>query len=130
MPEFADPETLIAAWLHTTTAIKIWADPRLPANERFTAPIAHLQRGAGNGDSPLSIDDVLLDCNVYAATADHARIAQNAIWQAIVFQLPLHTFPNGVFVKSTSAPTRPFWAPDPTLYRRTATYRIILHGLV
>lgn len=130
MTAYADPETLLADWLHTQLGIKAWADPNLPDNWRFTAPIAHIQRGAGIGAAPLSLDDVTLDVDVYAANADHARDTAAGIWSAMVFTLPLTTFPNGIFVKSSSATMQPIWAPDPKIYRRSATYRVILHGVI
>lgn len=130
MTAYADPELLVADWLRDTLSIKVWRDPKLPGNEPFTAPLTHVQRGAGLGASPLTLDDVTLDVDVYAAAADHARDVAGRVWAAIVLQLPLTTFGNGVFCKFTSAITPPMWGPDPTAYRRTAAYRIVLHGLV
>ena len=129
MNGYADPELIVAAWLNNATGIKIWTDPRLPGNMRHTAALAHLQRAAGNDDLPLSLDEPLFDVDVYAANADHARTAAHQIWQAMVWQLPHTTFGNGVFVKRVQA-NPPRWAPDPQLYRRTASYRVLLHGVV
>lgn len=130
MTAYADPELMIADWLRDTLEIKVWRDPKLPGNETFTAPFTHVQRGAGLGSAPLSLDDVTLDVDVYAAAADKARDTAGRIWTAIVFHLPLTTFDNGIFCKFTSAITPPMWGPDPTVYRRTAAYRIVLHGVV
>lgn len=130
MTVYADPETLIGAWLKDTLTIKVWADPRPPGNERFTAPLAHVQRAPGLGAVPLSLDDVQLDVDVYAADADHARDTAGAIWSAITLQLPLTTFPGGVLVKYARALTPPMWTPDPKVFRRSATYRVVLHGMV
>lgn len=130
MTAYADPELTLAEWLHTQLDIKTWADPRLPDNWRYTAPIAHVQRGAGVGSVPLSLDDVTLDIDVYAANADHARATADAIWSAMVFTLPATTFASGVFVTSSTATMQPIWAPDPKIYRRSATYRVILHGVL
>ena len=130
MTGYADPELLISAWLHTTTGLKIWCDRDIPANQRSTAALVHLQRAPNSSDLPVSLDDVLLDCDVYAADADHARNAANMVWQAMLFELPRTTFTNGVYVTGVTAQTRPCWAPDPGLYRRTAAYRVILHGVV
>lgn len=130
MIEYADPELLIAAWLHEQTGLKVYCDRDFTGNEHFTAAVAHLQRASGSEDVALSLDDVLLDIDVYAANSDHARNAANAIWSAMIFQLPRTTFDNGVFVKRSTAATRPCWAPDPTLKRRTAAYRVLLHGVI
>jgi hypothetical protein len=127
---YADPELLIATWLHDTLDIKVWADPRLDPNWNFKAPVAHVQRGSGLGTPALSLDDVTLDVDVYAAVADHARKAAADIWAALTLQLPLTTFPNGVLVKLVNVIAPPAWAPDPGVYRRTAAYRVILHGFV
>ena len=128
--QYADPELLIGAWLHQQTGLKIWTDRDWQGNERFTAAVAHLQRAPGSDNLALSLDDVLFDVDVYAASVTHARDAANAIWAAMVFQLPRHTFDNGVFVTGVTAVTRPCWAPDPRLKRRTAAYRVILHGVI
>lgn len=126
-----DPELLIARWINTELGITCRADPDLRPDWWADAPLAHVQRGQGAGEAPLSLDDVTLDVNVYAKVADHARDAAHRIWAAMTLQLPLTTFqPSGLFVKHCSATTPPFWAPDPDSYRRAATYRIILHGFV
>jgi hypothetical protein len=130
MTGYADPELLVATWLRDLLNIKAYADPRLPDNSWATAPIAHVQRGAGSGGLALSLDDVTLDVDVYSAVADHARETAARIWSAMALQLPLTTFPNGIFCTGTSVITAPFWAPDPKIYRRTSAYRVILHGFV
>ena len=129
MAGYADPELLISTWLHTTLQIKTWSDPDLPSTWRFEAPVAHVQRGQGGG-APLTLDDVLLDVDVYAANADHARNTAADIWAAMTLTLPLTTFPGGAFVKLSQAVTPPFWAPDPKVHRRSASYRVLLHALV
>lgn len=128
MTGYADPELIVSAWLHTATTLKIWTDPRLPSNLRSTAAFVHLQRAAGNDDFALTLDEPLFDVDVYAAQADHAREAANAIWSAMTFQLPRTTLPGGIFVKQVRA-SPPRWTPDPQLYRRTASYRVLLHGI-
>ncbi|MET0416059.1 MAG: hypothetical protein ABW022_08565 [Actinoplanes sp.] len=128
--EYPDPERLIGDWLRDTLSIKVWEDPKPPADKWITAPLAHVQRSPGGDTLALTLDDVFLDCNVYAANADHARSTANRIWSAMTLQLPRQTFqPSGVFVKSSTCPTRPFWMAD-SKYRRVATYRVILHGLI
>jgi hypothetical protein len=47
----------------------------------------------------------------------------------MVFVLPRTTLPGGIFVKRVQA-SPPRWAPDPQIYRRTATYRVLLHGVI
>lgn len=130
MTAYADPELLVAQWLKDTLGIHVRADPDLPADWLFDAPITHVQRGQGLGAAPLSLDDVTLDVDTYAANADHARKVAGDIWSAIILQLPLTTFDNGILVKHASATTPAMWAPDPKVYRRTAAYRVILHGFV
>lgn len=124
-----DPEILIAGWLKTQLNIVTRADPHLPSNWPFTAPIALVQRGASAGQL-LSLDDITLDIDVYAAKADHARAAASDIWAAMTLRLRLTTFPAGPIVTLCQALTAPMWAPDPKVYRRTAAYRVILHGYV
>lgn len=130
MTGYADPETSISAWLHDLLTIKTWADPILPSTWRFEAPVAHVQRGQGLGIVPLSLDDVTLDVDVYAANADHARKTAADVWAAMTLQLPLVTLPGGPLVKLSKAITPPLWAPDPKVFRRTAAYRVVLHGFV
>ena len=127
---YADPELLVSAWVGEQVGHKTWADPRLPANWKFTAPIGHFQRGQGEGDTQLTLDVVLLDVSWYAADADHARECAELTRSELRLNLPLHTFPSGVFVKSVQTVMAPCWLPDPSVYRRGATYRIFLHGLM
>lgn len=129
MTAYADPERLIGDWIRDTLEIKVWEDPKPPADKWINAPIAHVQRSPGGDDLAITLDDALLDVHVYAAVADHARDTANRIWSAMVFQLPKTTFGNGVFVTSATAVMRPVWTPDPK-YRRSATYRVILHGVI
>lgn len=126
---YSDPEVLIARWLHDLLGVKTWSDPRLPSNARFTEPVAHVQRGQSLATLAKTLDDVTLDVDVYAHVADHARDTAARICTAMEFVLPKYTFPNGLFVTGVTATLRPIWAPDPAVYRRTATYRVILHGL-
>lgn len=130
MTGYADPELLVGQWIRDTLNIKVWNDPRPPPNRAFTAPLAHVLRAPSGNPAPLTIDDMLLDCDVYASVADHARDTAARIWSAMTLQLPKTTFANGAFVKASTASTPPFWSPDPKVYRRSATYRVILHALV
>lgn len=129
MTGYADPELLISKWLHDLLGIKAYCDPVLDPTWWATAPAAHLQRGVG-GTLALSLDDVTLDVDVYSLKADSARKAAAAIWSAMVLQLPLTTFDDGVFCTGVTTLTQPMWAPDPKVFRRTAGYRVILHGFV
>lgn len=130
MTGYADPELLVSEWLNGLLGIKTWADPILPSTWRFEAPVAHIQRGRGLGAVPLSLDDVTLDIDTYAANADHARGTASDIWAAMTLQLPKTTFLNGVFCMSAGALSQPMWTPDPKVFRRSAAYRVILHGFV
>lgn len=126
---YADPETLIGDWLKTTLAVKVWNDPKPPANAWTTATWLWVQRAPSGFDMPLTLDDVLLDCDAYAANADHAKALGQKVWAAMTLTLPGHTFGNGLFIKRVRAEPAPFWAPDPK-YRRSASYRLVIHGLV
>ena len=68
--------------------------------------------------------------DTYAKVADHARQTAHDVWTAMVLTLPLVTLPGGIFVTACKALSPPSWAPDPSVYRRTAAYRVILHGFV
>lgn len=131
MTGYADPELLIAEWLKTTLGdkTKVWRDPKPPKDGWITAPWVWVQRGQGGGGLALSLDDVLLDCDSYAGTADDARDLGQRVWALMTLQLPKTTFGNGVFCTSSTAFSPPSWAPDPK-YRRAAAYRVILHGFV
>jgi len=134
--DYADAETRIADWLKTRLhpvenhAVKMWADPRLPQNWPFTAPIGHVQRGPGEADAALTLDSCLLDIDYYAKNADHARRVAEQTRGLIRLVLPRFTWPDGVTVSGTATISPPFWIPDPSVYRRSATYRVILHGMV
>lgn len=130
MVAYADPELLISAWLHERTDRKAWCDPVLPHNWDFTAPIYHVQRGQGEGDIALSLDSMILDLDTLAKNADHARAAANVAWSLMRFELPRHTFDNGIFCTGVQTLSSPFWAPATGVYRRSAAYRVILHGVV
>jgi hypothetical protein len=125
---YADPELLISGWLAEQLGAKTWADPRLPSNWNFTAPVGHVQRGQGEADTWLTLDSVLLDVDWYAKDADHARTLAERTRSAVRLLLPGHTWPDGTTVSGTFTVTAPFWAPDPSVFRRSATYRVVLHG--
>jgi hypothetical protein len=130
MSSYADPELLVGRWINTELGVKVCVDPRLPHNAWATAPIAHIQRGAGFGAAALTLDDVTLDVDVYSAVADHARETAAEIWAAMTLQLPRLTLPGSIFVKKVECPMPPIWAPDPKIFRRSASYRLVLHGLL
>jgi hypothetical protein len=132
MGVYADPELLIADWLKVALGdgVKMWADPRLPADWPFTAPLGHVQRGQGEGDSVLTLDVALLDVDFYAKNADHARKAAERARTELRLNLPGYTWESGVTVSGVTTVAAPFWAPDPNLYRRSASYRVVLHGLL
>lgn len=127
-PTYGDPELLIGAWIKATLDIPCRSDPTLRADWWADAPIAHVQRGQGFGATALTLDDVTLDIDVYGARADHVREAAHRIWMAVLLQLPKTTFSNGIFVTGTSVISAPIWSPDPSAFRRSAAYRVILHG--
>jgi hypothetical protein len=129
MVSYADPETMVAEWLRDTLDVKVWADPKPPSDRWTTAAWLWVQRGQSPTGLALTLDDVLLDCDAYAATADHARLLGQRTRTAMMLQLPHHTFDNGLFVTGVTTESAPAWAPDPT-FRRAAAYRVILHGLV
>lgn len=128
--QYADPETRIAEWLHTKLKCKMWADRDLPANYDFTAPIGHLQRAAGEGDSVLTLDTAVLDLDFYGRDADRVRAYAEQARYEIRLNLRGYTWPDGVTVNGATTISAPTWAPDPQVFRRTAAYRVILHGLI
>lgn len=128
MAGYADPEILIAGWLKTELDVKVWADPNPPSYGWTTAPWVWVQRGQTPNSLALTLDDVLLDCDTYAADADKARALSGRVRDAMMLTLPLTTFTNGLFVKWVSTESAPAWAPDPK-FRRAAAYRVVLHGL-
>ncbi len=130
MGGYADPELLISAWLRDRLGCKVWADPRLPADWDFTAPIGHVQRGQDTGDSALTLDSAILDVDFLAKIADNARQMANQARTELRLHLPNHTWPNGITVSGVETVAAPFWAPDPNVYRRSATYRVVLHGML
>ena len=129
MAGYPDPELLIAAWIKDTLRVKVWADPNPPSNAWTTAAWVWVQRGQSPNGLALTLDDVLLDCDAYAADADHARDLGRRVRDAMMLTLPLTTLPGGVFVKRVETYSAPAWAPDPK-YRRAAAYRLVLHGFV
>jgi hypothetical protein len=130
MTGYADPELLVSKWLATRLGIKVYVDPVLPANSWAMAPVAHMLRGRDQGDTQLTLDVALLDVDVYAANADHARQTAENIRGVLRLELPGHTFLNGVAVSGVTTVMAPCWTPDPKIYRRSASYRVVLHGVV
>lgn len=127
---YADPELLISTWLGAQLNRKTWADPELPHNWNFAAPIGHVQRAPGEGDTALTLDSVLLDIDWLAKVADNARDCAERTRALMRLTLPLHTFDGGPFVTGVQTVTAPCWAPATGVFRRSATYRVWLHGLV
>ncbi|WP_433730993.1 hypothetical protein ACQP2Y_21545 [Actinoplanes sp. CA-051413] len=129
MSGYADPELAVAEWLRDTLNVKVWADPKPPSDRWANAPWLWVQRGQTPNGLALTLDDVLLDCDAYSAEADHARELGQRVRDAMVLQLPLTTFTDGLFVKQVTTESAPAWAPDPK-FRRAAAYRLVMHGLV
>ncbi len=127
MPAYGDPEVLVGEWLEAK-GFQVRADPDIRADYWAAAPLVHLQRGQSLSSLALSLDDATLDIDVYSAVADHAREVAHQVWSAMLLDLPKTTFSTGIFVTGTSVITAPFWAPDPSVKRRSASYRVILHG--
>lgn len=144
MTGFADPEILVAAWLKTRLGdtVKVWANPTLPYGWQFDAPLVHIQRGQDFAEPALSLDLALLDIETYAAEPDNARALADRIRGLMRLELPLTTFDNGIFCKAVETVSAPCWAPfrdpaasnrsgtSPAVARRSAAYRVILHGLI
>lgn len=129
MSSYADPELLISGWLHTRLGEKTWADPRLPDNWKFTAPIGHVQRGQGFGDSRYNLDTVLLDVDWYASNADHARALAERTRYELRVVLPGAMF-GSALVTAVDTFAAPSWAPDPSVFRRTAAYQVWFAGTI
>jgi hypothetical protein len=127
---YADPELLVSKWLAVRLGIKVFVDPVLPANSWAQAPVAHMLRGRDQGDAQLTLDVALLDVDVYSAIPDHARETAEAIRGVLRLELPRYTFDNGAFVTAVQTVMAPCWTPDPKVSRRSASYRVGLHGMV
>ena len=130
MPGYADPELLICGWLQPRLGCKLWADPRLPADWSFTAPLGHVQRGQGDADRVVGLDAVLLDVDFYDRSADRARSVADWCRTQMRMHLPGCQFDSGILVTAVETVTAPFWAPDPEVFRRSATYRAYLAGVL
>jgi hypothetical protein len=130
MTGYADGELLVAEWLQNQVGAQVTADPDFLQFAPFQEPVGHVQRAPGEGDTVLTLDSMLLDVDWYAELADHARDCAHQTWNLLRLSLPLHTFDNGVFCTGVSTVTAPFWAPATGVYRRSAAYRVILHGLI
>ncbi len=128
--KYADGETRIAEWLRTRLECKMWADPRLPADHDFTAPIGHLQRAPGEGDTALTLDAGIYDLDFYGAEPDRVRAYAEQARAELRLNLPQHTWADGVTVTGVFTVSAPTWGPGLGLYRRSAAYRIILHGVI
>ncbi|GAB7053127.1 hypothetical protein [Catenuloplanes indicus] len=130
-PTHADVETLLAEWLAVRfdgwLRTKMWTDPRLPDNWQFAAPLVHIQR-TGDGDTRLTLDAAIVDIDVYARIADNARQVAERVRSEVRLHLPQHVA-GGVVVQATQTITAPAWRPDPTAFRRGATYRVFVHGM-
>lgn len=129
MTGYADPELLLAGWLHELLACKMYADPRLQANWWAQAPIGHVQRAPGEGDTALTLDSALIDLDFYGKIADQVRAYAEQARYELRVNLRLHTFASGVLCTDVFTVTAPFWAPDPSVFRRSATYRVMLAGM-
>lgn len=129
MSGYADPEILVGEWLRDQLNVKVWCDPDPPSDQWTKAPWVWVQRGQSPNDLALTLDDVLLDCDSYAAVADHARDLGTRVRNAMMLALPKTTLPGGLLVARVSAASAPAWAPDPK-YRRAAAYRVVTHGLI
>nr|WP_221374401.1 hypothetical protein [Actinoplanes polyasparticus] len=130
MAGYADGELLVAQWLQQQVGAQVHADPDVTRYLPFSEPVGHVQRGAGEGDTQLTLDFMVLDVDWYADEADHAREYAHRTWNLMRFDLPRHVFGNGIFVTGVSTLSAPSWAPATGVYRRSAAYRIILHGVV
>lgn len=125
---YADAETFLAAWLVGELSIKTWADPKLDPGWRYEAPLAHIQRSPGEGDTALTLDAALIDVDVYAAVAANAREVAELIRRAVRVTLPGYTTADGVSVQGTRTVMAPVWLPDSKVFKRSATYQLFLHN--
>lgn len=128
MTGYADPELLVSAWLAERLGVPVRADPRLPSNWNFTAPIGRVQRGQGFGDARYNLDTAVLDIDWFAKNADHARAIAERTRLEMRLHLPGTTF-GSVLVTAVDTFAAPSWAPDPSVFRRTAAYQIVFAGM-
>ncbi len=130
MAGYPDGEALVSRWLHEQTGAQVYDDPDISQYMPFREPVAHVQRAAGEGDTRLTLDSMILDVDWFAEVADRAREYARQAWSLLRFELPLTTFDNGIFVTGVQTISAPSWAPATGVYRRSAAYRVILHGLI
>ncbi|GAA0494770.1 hypothetical protein Ade02nite_19750 [Paractinoplanes deccanensis] len=130
MAGYADGELLVAEWLQAQLGAQVHADPDIAKHMPFHTPAGHVQRAAGEGDTALTVDSMILDVDWYAEDADPAREYAHRTWNLMRLNLPLHTFGNGVLCKAVFTISAPSWAPATGVFRRSAAYRVILHGLI
>ena len=128
--EYADPELRIAEWLNAQLDAKCHADPDLTPYLPFREPLGHVQRSPGEGDTRLSLDSVILDIDWYAELADHARDYAQRTWSLMRLTLPQYTWDDGVNVNGVQTLSAPYWGPATGTYRRSAAYRVFLHGVI
>ncbi len=102
----------------------------LPPEWDYAAPIGWVQRGADVSGSVLSVDAGTYDITWYSADPETARQAAGDTRTALMLDLPLHTFPNGIVCKGVTTFGAPTWQRSPTVVARSASYRIVLHGFV
>lgn len=130
MAGYPDGELLVAEWLQAHLGAQVYADPDISRHMPFHSPAGHVQRGSGEGDTFLTLDSMILDVDWYAEEADHARDFAGRTWDLMRLALPQHTWASGVTVSGVRTISAPSWAPAIGVYRRSAAYRVILHGLV
>ncbi len=130
MAGYPDGENLVTKWLQAQLGAQMTDDPDILQYAPFHEPLGHVQRAAGEGDTRLTLDSMILDIDWLAEVADHAREFAHRTWNLMRFELPLHTFDNGIFCTGVQTLSAPAWAPATGVYRRSASYRVILHGLI
>lgn len=131
MASYADPEKLLSRWLEERLDRKVWCDLRLPHDWWATAPVALLTRAPGEGDTQLTLDAGTYDLDWYGKNADHVREWAETARGVLRLELPGFTWPSGVTVNQVQTVSAPCWAPEfeKGVFRRTAAYRIVLHGM-
>lgn len=123
---YVDVELMLTTYIRTRQACG--AVTELPANLTAAVPVAVVRRIAG-GDEQLTLDQAIVDVDVYAADRAAARLLSDQIRSDFRLHLTGYISGGGVVAKVETI-NGPFWVPyDNTNVRRyTAGYRVTVHS--
>jgi hypothetical protein len=123
---FVDVELMLTTYIRTRQGCTAAVD--VPANLVAAVPVAVVRRIAG-ADTILTLDQAVVDVDVYAADRAAARLLSDQIRSDFRLHLSGYVFGGGVVAKVETS-SGPVWVPyDNTNVRRyTATYRVTVHS--